>query len=659
MVDIEQIALKTYELNMQYIQTKHPTLYRDLLALDTAIQNNQFPQQYDLEYVEENFDIKEISTGKYIYNKKSKQISQSYTEHVTLKKSNGSIESFDIHDIDNIDSSYGFISRSREYIYPLMTYYINHSKDNTNMKEIMKFIFSGVGLGLHIEAIHNKIQAKKYLIIEDNIEIFKLSLFTAKYYEIAKHATIYFSVLEDIHTFAKTYNRFLKDGYIYNHLLKYTHLTSHSYIKLKHMIAINSAQIFVIFSYQLQLDRFVSPLKYLKKGCLFLDIYKDIDQTLLKNKPLLIIASGPSLGKNIQWLKNNYKKFVIIAVSSSLGYLYKNNITPDIVVSIDQQEHIKDFFSDYTDGDYLKNTLLLFSSATHENVIKTVRQDNLYITDASLQFKSQKPTFSFSCIGSFAYLYTLSLKTDNVYLLGLDLAVDQETGEDHISEHMSSATVDMDTKTAMPTNVSLTDTLIPIEGNFDKTVYTTPAFQDSISTINTYALNLKTKTHNIYNLNHGAKIAGAQAMRVADIDINSMPTIDKFELYTLLKKHLNQNASKELSKAEQERVFYNEIVLKKVKKLLMKYSKRKPSLNYATYLTELFKFSNDISQCESNRLMKLVTIYEAYFEYVLNIIYSFFNTQDLQDIQEHIVEFDKIIFDGLTKITKQFEESLN
>ncbi len=319
---------------------------------------------------------------------------------------------------------------------------------------------------------------------------------------------------------------------------------------------------------------------------------------------------------------------------------------------------LKTFFLNFKDNDYLKNTILLFSSITHEHVIQSVIQDNLFITDVSLQFKSENATFSFSCVGSFAYLYAMSLKAKNTYVLGLDLAVDQESGDDHISDHIKSNTIDIDKKTDMPSEISLTNTLIPIEGNFQETVYTTPSFQHSISTINNSALNLKTKTQNIYNLNHGAKIPAAQAMQISNIDTNAMPTINKFEIHTLLKKSLNQNNSKELNRAEQEIVSHNMIVIKKIKKLLAKYSKKTPNSNYDIYMTKLLKLSNDISLCESNRLVKLVAIYKAYFEYVLNITYNFFNTQDLQNIKQHILEFDKMILDGLDGITKQFEEAL-
>jgi len=258
MPDIEQIAIRKYELNMLYLQKNHLKLCKDLQNLDMAIQNNHYQQQYDLEYIEGNFDIKEISSGKYLYNKQSNKTHKSYAEHTSLDKNKSTIETFALYNLSEKDiNTDKHHIRAKKYIYPMMKYSLENSKNNTKMKKIVKFIFSGVGLGLHIEAIDKKINASQYLIIEDNIEIFKLSLFTTNYYEIAKNAKIYFSVLEDVHTFTETYNKFMKDSYTYNYLLKYNHLKTHSLTKLKHIISLAGSQLFVAFPYQLQLDKLI------------------------------------------------------------------------------------------------------------------------------------------------------------------------------------------------------------------------------------------------------------------------------------------------------------------------------------------------------------------------------------------------------------------
>lgn len=53
------------------------------------------------------------------------------------------------------------------------------------------------------------------------------------------------------------------------------------------------------------------------------------------DKSCLVIAGGPSLDDNIDWIKNNHSKLVIIAVSRIAGKLVKEGITPHIIVSVD------------------------------------------------------------------------------------------------------------------------------------------------------------------------------------------------------------------------------------------------------------------------------------------------------------------------------------
>ncbi|MGB9756067.1 MAG: 6-hydroxymethylpterin diphosphokinase MptE-like protein, partial [Desulfurella sp.] len=57
-----------------------------------------------------------------------------------------------------------------------------------------------------------------------------------------------------------------------------------------------------------------------------------------KNKPALIVASGPSLSSDIDTIKNNRSKFIIIAVDSAINVLAQNNIKPDITCGLDYQQ---------------------------------------------------------------------------------------------------------------------------------------------------------------------------------------------------------------------------------------------------------------------------------------------------------------------------------
>lgn len=66
-----------------------------------------------------------------------------------------------------------------------------------------------------------------------------------------------------------------------------------------------------------------------------IDMIKLLKNMDKKNIPAIIVAAGPSLDKNIKELKNAVGKAFIIAVDTSLNALAKENIIPDVCVTID------------------------------------------------------------------------------------------------------------------------------------------------------------------------------------------------------------------------------------------------------------------------------------------------------------------------------------
>lgn len=55
-----------------------------------------------------------------------------------------------------------------------------------------------------------------------------------------------------------------------------------------------------------------------------------------KNKPAIIVASGPSMDKNIEYLRSAKGRAIIIACESILSKLLDNNIVPDIVANMER-----------------------------------------------------------------------------------------------------------------------------------------------------------------------------------------------------------------------------------------------------------------------------------------------------------------------------------
>ena len=159
---IENIEIKivdNFEKNMKYFEQYQPQVYSILASLDSAIEQNLYQSKYDLIFNNNYFDVKELRTGKYIYSDNSNK------------------HAFDISE---------------------------------NFKDkIDNFVFFGVGLGVHLERIIKNTQSKRYLIIEDDLELFKLSTFVTPYFKFAKDSELFFSVFEEEDVFLKNGVQFI------------------------------------------------------------------------------------------------------------------------------------------------------------------------------------------------------------------------------------------------------------------------------------------------------------------------------------------------------------------------------------------------------------------------------------------------------------------
>lgn len=152
------------------------------------------------------------------------------------------------------------------------------------------------------------------------------------------------------------------------------------------------------------------------------DSFEDID---LKNIPAIIVAAGPSLDKNIRELKNAKGKAFIIAVDTALKSLAKENIVPDIAVTVDPHKPVALF-----DNEKINNVPLVYSlgaNAKIKQVHKGMRiyQNSMSSILDSFIFRYEKKVMRLSTGGSvandaFSLAQSLGFKT--IICIGLDLA---------------------------------------------------------------------------------------------------------------------------------------------------------------------------------------------------------------------------------------------
>lgn len=97
----------------------------------------------------------------------------------------------------------------------------------------------------------------------------------------------------------------------------------------------------------------------------------------VENYPVIIVSAGPSLDKNVQYLKEAKNKAYIIVVDTALKTVLRAGITPDITVTIDPIKPLILF-----EDDRIKNLPMVVYTSSNKDVLKN-HQGRLFFFDGS------------------------------------------------------------------------------------------------------------------------------------------------------------------------------------------------------------------------------------------------------------------------------------
>ncbi|RUM46264.1 MAG: hypothetical protein DSY46_00625, partial [Hydrogenimonas sp.] len=215
--------------------------------------------------------------------------------------------------------------------------------------------------------------------------------------------------------------------------------------------------------------------------------------------------------KNLQWIKENQDHFIIFAVTALMSTLEKENIVPDILVHVDGFEPSMRHIEKVSSMDFFKDTLLFFSSFTYPDFMKAFKQENIYMIQGVENIKKDFISLSASNVGLKGLALALYLQAKEIYLLGLDLALDPESGATHIADHAYAKKLDVDKKVELGEMIDYKKTVFETEGNFRQTIPTTHYFYEAQREASNIVLALKKDSTHLYNLSDGAKIQDATA----------------------------------------------------------------------------------------------------------------------------------------------------
>lgn len=552
-IQLQNALVTTFLANLAFLSEYDSKLYNRVDGLSRHIEKGEYQEQYRLEFNQDDgdFDIFDIKNDKYLYNKKPAQYNKKVLTEINFdtKGSFSILEPYyflDNNVIPKSDDDTIFIDSGRELINNINEYK-EILKDNLStyndqkLKKIEKVVFIGTLLGRHIPLILEKTKSQNFFVCEKNLEIFRLSLFVVDYSNLARDGkSVVFSIMEEDYNFIEQCSIFLRNAYHQNYCIKYytTNYDIEEYFDYI-MDALTSEKT-VGFNHLMMLDNVAkSSLERTNK-------YKVINRNLaqnmnlnIKSKPILYLCAGPSLMDNIDWIYENKDKFIIFAIGASCKKLLSHNIVPDIVATLDPQFEVLDkYHFDSETVKKLDNTIILASMNSDKRILDKFNQNNLYLFEviASLQ-RDEKVEDGYS-VGEIVGTLLLNLEVKELYLIGLDLALNQESGETHISGYETSLKYDLDNvESSLEKNsFSLREDIIKVKGNFKDKVYTTRLFSTSLNTFSSSCVNLKQENQNIYNLSiNGAFISNTIPKKIDEINTLEFEYLKKNLIFNEIK----------------------------------------------------------------------------------------------------------------------------
>ncbi|WP_434658039.1 6-hydroxymethylpterin diphosphokinase MptE-like protein [Sulfurimonas sp. NW9] len=658
MQNIEEQAIKNYQKNIEFFKEYNEKVSNKILALESLLNNGKLSAKYDLVYENGYFDVVELSSGAKLYNTNSQEFSQKIVDNINLKKNDQSFRS--LRKINFEKASFETIKNANAYtnfattaeIYEL---YHKNINDSSHMKELDKFIFLGVGLGLHIPKAIEKYDFQVVLIVEDNLELFRLSLFTIDYKQALMDTTSFFSIADNAGRFRECFNGFYTNAFFKNQFIKF-HLFSSTYeAKIREIQAILISRPEATYSHNRLLEKNRKVLDRINAEYKFLDLRKRESDTIFQEKAWLVLGAGPSLYKNAQWVKDNQDRFIIVAAFTALNTLKRVGVTPDIAVQIDENVYTThEMLKNLGDLSFLDDTLLFFSASVSGELFEHFKKENIYLHEDRTKYKLSRSTLTVSSVGDSIHAFALIFNAPEIYLLGIDLALSDD-GLSHTPDHFKARSIEnKKIQTKENQDFHLGDAVLQITGNFKEKVNSTPLFMLSIPVINYFTRKYKAPMQTIYNLSDGCKLDQTIPAPLKDVTLPQKQ--NKILLRKEMKKYFDTLSTIELDQNEIDGIYCRIGQIKDYLALLetFKNAPHSDSLMFKLNLIDMVS-----AMCNHECIFELRDLMTIYYMNTTPYADDFFNTKELKNPKKFTKKFHAIFVKNVKKIIETYEKDLH
>ncbi|TLP38512.1 motility associated factor glycosyltransferase family protein [Arcobacter arenosus] len=415
----------------------------------------------------------------------------------------------------------------------LKSEYLKENKGFENYHQNLEGYFPfllmmGIGSGAHIQKLIQQSNGiKEIIIVDESYEMLKVSFHLLDWRPIfmyfkQKNHGLHFCIGSNSQEISRIVLNTIYKNFSYQFYLIpfYTHYKSKFFDEFKEKFI---EKIDIAFTGQGFYDDEIISLEHTIKNLNDdLPVYR-YSNKLPKNSTAFIVASGPSIDKDIEYIKKHKDNVVLISCGTALRVLYKNGISPDFHMEIERPTFMASIIENYGTKEYLKNIDMIGLNVIDPKVYSMFKSAKIYFRDNDAgssivpedipKLNHCNPTI---VNGALSFLSDIGFQ--NIFMFGTDM------GFKDPESHHSKDTIYYNTKEHKVNTLDLLKEKFP--GNFDKEekFMTTNIFnwckQRAENCILDYKVKRKIKI-NYFNCSDGLYIDGTTPFKAESIKLDN------------------------------------------------------------------------------------------------------------------------------------------
>ncbi|MFY0642732.1 MAG: motility associated factor glycosyltransferase family protein [Bermanella sp.] len=527
-------------------------------------------------------------------------------------------------------------------------------------------VVMGVGLGLHISEILDRLDVQNLLILETDHELLTLSCFFTDWKEIYKKQDPKNNKSLTL-VAVKSEDTDIEHGSLWNELIKraphfpyntvfYNHGRHGKYGKIIKKIKHDQKMFMSLWGFYddetAQINNIIYNIsKKLQKNSRFIPTRNNFKWTC----PVIICGSGPSLDERMNQLKKIRNRCILISAGTSLLPLTKNGIIPDLHVELESDYSVLHSLQSIEDSNILKK-IPLVTGIQSTPIITTMFKDvYFFVKDSSAaggliekeedKLKDATPT----CVNA-AISLALQFKSDNVYLFGTDFGFYDEN-KNHSKDSLYNLDIE-NTEAFKEGNKSNIENAFISDGYLGDCYTTDMYFTTKRRVEFSIKLNKHLHNFNIYNCSDGLIIDNSiHINKKTEINIKDYDRKINHDEFKIKSRHINIDIEKNISKPIQESI--NEI------SRVLKLNLQEMNENTDDLSAMCWKIANYISTTYKDKYGSLYYIIRGSIWHYMLAGYTISYGQDLKHREEAIKIWKNGFIDFLTELPNNMKNIIN